>query len=272
MWIDPLTKRLLDRAGLVPASKGRGPVVLMYHSISSSESSRWALSERRFLEQVRLLSSEGWKTACVSDLLNAEVLPPRTVVLTFDDGYADNFEHGFNCLTRYGMKATWFVVSGDVGRRSSWSDDDNPSRSMLGSMQLREMAQAGMEVGAHTRTHPRLPGLDAEAIADEVAGSKKDLEYILGNEVTSFAYPYGLFNKDCVEAVRKAGFKVACTTRTGWFGSDPDMLRVRRVAVFSDDSLSTFARKLVFADNEVDWGRMTDYVISRMRSRILGFS
>ncbi|MBI5469663.1 MAG: polysaccharide deacetylase family protein [Deltaproteobacteria bacterium] len=242
----------------------------MYHSISSSSGSRWAVSEKAFEEQIRLLVAEGWKTACVRDLFDAEGLPPRTVVLTFDDGYADNFEHGFNCLTRYGMKATWFVVSGDVGRRSSWSDDDNPSRSMLSSMQLREMAQAGMEIGAHTRTHPRLPGLDIEAIADEVTGSKKDLEDILGSEVTSFAYPYGLLNEDCVKAVKDAGFKAACTTRTGWFGSDPDMLRVRRVAVFSDDSLSTFARKLVFADNEVDWGRMTNYMASRVRARILG--
>ncbi len=140
---------------------------------------------------------------------------------------------------------------------------------MLNLKQLKEMINAGMEIGAHTRTHARLTELSPAEIKEEVAGSKKDLEDMLGVQITSFAYPYGLFNDECVETVRKAGFTIACTTRTGWFGSEPDLLRVRRVSVFYEDNLSVFARKIAFADNDVSWPRMTRYIFARLRDRLL---
>jgi peptidoglycan/xylan/chitin deacetylase (PgdA/CDA1 family) len=272
-WIDPLSKRLVKNAGSVSADDGRGPVVLMYHSIARGDKmpdSRWSVSERRFLDQLRLLKSEGWTTVCARDLENRETLPARTVVITFDDGYEDNYQCAFRHLGMQGMKATWFLVSGYVGSLSGWKAADGRARRMLGSGQLREIAAAGMEIGAHTRTHVRLPDMDFADIWDEVNGSRRDLEDVVGLPVTSFAYPYGLLNEMCVEAVRKAGFHIACTARTGWLGSEPDLLRVRRIAIFHHDTLSTFARKLAFADNSVDWTRMTRYALSRLRSRLMG--
>jgi len=267
--IDPLSKRLLKGAGLVPTDKGRGPVVLMYHSISGSSGSAWEVSPRSFDEQLRLLSGEGWNTALVKDLAAARGLKPRTCVLTFDDGFADNMD-ACERLAKYGMKATFFVVSADAGKSSSWKDDGVPSRRMLDRGQIRRMSAAGMEIGSHTRTHARLTELGPERLGAEVAGSKKELEEMTGSPLVSFAYPYGLFNDESVSAVRKAGYRLACTTRTGWFGSEKDLLRIRRVAVFSGDSLSAFARKLVFADNEVSWARMTRYMASRVRAKLSG--
>ena len=261
-WIDPFSNRLLSGAGLIPADEGRGPVVLMYHSISRGRKKppdRWGVSEENFKKQLGLLKSKGWTTICVRDLLMADPLPQRTAVITFDDGYADNFEYAFRYLADYKMCATWFIVSHKIGK---------PSR--LDAMQLRHMAASGMEIGAHTRTHARLPELDDAKIEDEVSGSKKDIEDMFGLPVTSFAYPYGLFNDACVEAVRRAGFKVACTTRTGWFGSETDLMRVRRVAVFPYDSLSVFARKVAFAGTDVRWRSMAGYFIDRIRSRVAG--
>jgi peptidoglycan/xylan/chitin deacetylase (PgdA/CDA1 family) len=246
----------------------------MYHSITPGNGvpdSKWSVSEKCFRNQIDLLQSEGWTTACVRDLANADLLPLRTVVITFDDGFENNFEHSFRHLSAYGMKATWFMVTGDIGGQSSWSDDDAPVRQMLSEAQLKEMAAAGMEIGAHTRTHARLTELDSGSIADEIAGSKKDLEDMFDFTVDSFAYPHGLFDDNCVEAVRKAGYKVACTTRTGWFGRETDLFRVRRVAVLANDSVSTFARKLAFAGANVSWPRMADYFIGRIRSRISGY-
>jgi peptidoglycan/xylan/chitin deacetylase (PgdA/CDA1 family) len=263
MWIDPLSARLLSGAGLIPAREGRGPVVLMYHSISSpkkTRTDRWSLSVNNFEKQLSLLQSKGWTTVCVRDLLKVDSLPLRTVVMTFDDGYADNYENGFKLLKEYGMCATWFAVSQKIG-----------ASNRLNAKQLREMAASGMEIGAHTRTHARLPELGRKEIEAEVAGSKKELEDLLGMTVTSFAYPYGLFDEVCVEVVKKSGFDIACTTRTGWVGSESDLFRVRRVAVFPNDSISMFARKLAFAGADVSWRRMLDYFISRVRSRITGY-
>ncbi len=263
MMIDPLSGRLLRGAGLVPASEGRGPVVLMYHSITAENKTptdRWCVSAKHFERQIALLKKEGWTTVCVRDLLTANELPPKTVVITFDDGYADNFEYGFGLLARYGMCGTFFIISQNIGE-PSWLD----------AQQLREMSGSGMEIGAHTRTHARLPELSTEEVEEEVSGSKKDLEKLLGAPVTSFAYPYGLLNELSVDMVRKSGYRVACTTRTGWFGSDPDPLRVRRVGVFADDTLSKFARKLAFAGTSVGWAHIADYFVRRLRSRVSGY-
>jgi peptidoglycan/xylan/chitin deacetylase (PgdA/CDA1 family) len=272
MWVDPLSRRFLKNAGLVSASEGRGPVVLMYHSITpgnSTPDTKWAVSEYRFKEHLALLKSEGWTTVCVRDLLHADSLPPRTVVITFDDGFANNFEHGYRHLVDGGMRATWFVVSRDIGKNSSWTDGNVPSRAMLTDEQLRQMATMGMEIGAHTRTHTRLPGLDTARLKVEIEGSKIDLQEIVGKPVTSFAYPYGLFDEACVTAVKAAGFSAACTVRSGWFGGEKDLLLVRRVAIYSYDSLSAFARKLAFAA-DMEWWRLAGYMAGRMRVR-LGF-
>lgn len=271
MWIDPFSRRLLKGAGLIPASEGRGPVILMYHSIEphgQKPPTEWAVAAKNFRKQIQLLKEEGWNTARVCDLLQAELLPPRTVVITFDDGYANNFESGFEVLGEYEMRATWFIVTRDIGKHARWLNPNQLVSPMLNAKQLREMAHAGMEIGSHTQRHSRLSELDLGTIWDEVSGSKKEMEDILGLPVISFAYPYGEFNENCVAAVKKAGYRIACTARTGWFGSDPDLLRVRRVAVFSHDDLSTFARKLAFADNNVEWGRMAKYAAGRVRSRL----
>jgi len=269
--IDPLSRRLLKGAGLVPASQGRGPVVLMYHSISRGNKlpdSRWAITEKSFRNQLQLLKDQGWHTVCARDLERRENLAPRTVAITFDDGFADNYDCAFLHLVHSGFNATWFVVTADIGKTSSWTDSGVPHRPMLDQKQLQNMTAAGMEIGAHTRTHARLTELNQIGIAEEVRGSRQDLEDILGKPVTSFAYPYGRINDAAIEAVKRADFKIACTTRTGWLGSEPDPLKVRRVAVFNDDGLSTFARKIVFADTNVSWSRMFQYMISRIRSRL----
>jgi peptidoglycan/xylan/chitin deacetylase (PgdA/CDA1 family) len=271
MRIDLLSYLLLKRSGKEPARSGKGPVVLMYHSITPGKArpdSRWAVSEESFLAQLALLKEEGWTTACVRDLLHADNLSPRTVVLTFDDGFADNFDHAFRHLAANGMKATWFVVSRDIGRLAGWQGEEASASQTLNAGQLREMAAAGMEIGSHTRTHARLTEIDINSVREEVSGSERDLVELLGMPVTSFAYPYGLFNEECVEIVRKAGFQVACTTNTGRFGSAPDLWRVCRVGVFSDDTLSTFARKLVFADTEVRWRHVAGSAAGKLLSTV----
>jgi peptidoglycan/xylan/chitin deacetylase (PgdA/CDA1 family) len=262
-WIDPFSSRLLSGAGKIPASQGRGPLVLMYHSISAKKikpADKWCISLKNFKHQLHLLKSKGWTTATVGDLLKIESLPHKTVVISFDDGYEDNFENAFRLLADYGMVATWFIVSKKIGK---------PNR--LDVQQIKEMANSGMEIGAHTRNHLRLPELKEKEIEEEIWGSKNDLEELLCKKIESFAYPYGLYDETCVNVVKKAGFKIACTTRNGWFGSEPDLFKIRRVAVFPEDSLSSFARKLAFAGADVRWRRMFEYMVMRLKCRIYGY-
>lgn len=260
---DPLTRRLL--AGSVP----HGPLVLMYHSVvprQGTPSWRWAVSMARFIEQLDLLQAQGWTSASLAELLPARTLPDKTVVITFDDGYADNYA-AFEELAKRGMRATWFMVTRDIGRMFGWADEV-PPQPMLSAEQLRIMRAAGMEIGSHTVSHCRLPKASAATVVEELVRSRQQLEQVLSQSVTSFAYPYGLFDDVTVTAVREAGYQAACTTRPGWALRDGDPLRIRRISIFAGDTLSTFARKLVFADNDVSWHRLATYYAGRLANRL----
>lgn len=273
--VDPLSRRLLRGAGTVPVGSGRGPVVLMYHSVENNRVSgddEWTISRRLFEGHLSLLQSRGWHTACVSELLHPENLPAKTVVITFDDGYADTFENGFALLGKYRMKATWFAVTGRIGGKADWMQGTAGGKSLLSAAQLRQMAAEGMEIGGHTRSHRRLTLLDPQDMQEEIQGSKMDLEALLGTEVISFAYPYGDFSEPALRAVADSGYKIACTARPGWLGSASSVLEVRRVAVFAKDGPGVLARKLAFADNTVGWMRMGAYACRRLRSRLGGSS
>ena len=262
--LDPISSRLFAGAG------ARGPVAIMYHSMQTGGGTpdwRWAVSQRRFDAQLDLLAAGGWHTATLAQLADPAALPARTVVITFDDGYRDNLA-AFESLARRGMTASWFIVTRDIGAESAWGDTGVVPRPMLDRGQLREMHQAGMDIGAHTRSHPQLTQLDDAALRDEVAGSRQALRDVLGAEVSSFAYPYGDHDERVVTAVREAGYAAACVTRSGWGRVDGDPLRIRRLAVFAQDGLATFARKLAFADNQAGWSQVGDYYLSRLRARI----
>ncbi len=128
----------------------RGPMVLMYHSINGKpggDDSPWRLGLDTFKNHLDLFAAEGWTTARSSALLAPYELPPRTVIITFDDGYANNFP-AFEALHERGMTGTWFIVAGTVGQRANWKDYFFGTP-MLDAAQLRVMEQAGMEIGSH---------------------------------------------------------------------------------------------------------------------------
>lgn len=263
MMIDPISRYLHRSAGQ------HGPIILMYHSVVPGRgrpSWRWAVSRAAFQAQLDYLRNEGWQTVNIRDVGSQKTLKPRTVTLTFDDGYADNHD-AFDDLAKREMVATWYIVSNSIGRMSTWDDPGVSRKPMLSAEQLSTMAAAGMEIGSHSHSHARLIDLDDGRLQEEVATSKARLEELLNSHaVESFAYPYGLHDDRVVDAVRSAGFKTACITRPGWaVGNDP--LRIRRVSIFAGDSLATFARKLAFADNDVSWTHMARYFGARLLAR-----
>lgn len=265
MIIDPLSKRLLTGAGR------NGIVSLMYHSITTGKlnpSWRWALSFKSFCELISLLQDYGWTTICASQLqADINSLPPKSVLISFDDGYADNYL-AFEELAKRNMKANWFVVTKDLGNMSSWSDENAPSFQLLTPAQLKEMQDAGMEIGSHTHTHCRLTQASTQQIYEELNHSKTYLSDLLNKPVTSFAYPYGLYNSVVLSGTQSAGYEVAFTTRTGFGLVNNNPLEVRRISIMADDSLSTFARKLAFADNDVSWSKLSAYVFNRLKDRL----
>ncbi|MHB1246463.1 MAG: polysaccharide deacetylase family protein [Sulfuriferula sp.] len=261
--LDPVSARLLRNG------HADGSLALMYHSVAPGKGRadwRYAVSMQRFRAQLDLLQAEGWCTRRLADMADA-ALPPRSVVITFDDGYQDNFA-AFEELAKRGMTASWFVVSRDIGGHAAWQDSGSPQLPMLTAAQLREMHAGGMEIGAHSHTHRRLTECDDAGLQTELSHAKFTLESLLNTVVTSLAYPYGAHDDRVVAAARSAGYRTACTTRSGWAHLGNDPLQIRRISIYANDNLNRFARKLALADNNVAWADLLRYGQRRLLSRL----
>lgn len=265
--IDLFSRALHRRSGQ------HGPVMLMYHAVTPGSRTPkwpWAISMQRFRSHLDFLAAEGYETPTMGELVGAargSKWSQRTAVITFDDGYLDNLA-AFEELQKRGMRATWFIVSGSVGQAPQWPADGRPAGRLLNQAELREMHAGGMEIGSHTVNHVRLPQSSDAQLSAELANSRSALEDILGVCVDSFAYPYGAWDDRCALAVKQAGYRAACTTRTGGTLRDRDPFRLRRLTVFNVDTASVLARKLHFADNRVSWPVLAGYGVNRIRSRL----
>jgi peptidoglycan/xylan/chitin deacetylase (PgdA/CDA1 family) len=233
-------------------SEPRPVPILLYHNIAHPPAGAGLTSlyvpPERFEKQMYLLSALGIHGVTMSEGL-AYVRgerPGRAAVITLDDGYADNLENALPVLARYGLRATCYVASGALGGHNAWDAQRlNVKKPIMSAEQLRSWAEAGMEVGAHTRTHPRLDELDAASLRDEVRGSKEDLEGVLGRTVAQFCYPYGVHDATITEAVRAAGFAAATTIRRGRARASDDPYLLPRIMVRERDSIGRFLLQVV---------------------------
>lgn len=199
-----------------------------------------------FRRQMRFLARFGYRVLPLAEaregLLGRRPLPRRAVVLTFDDGYRDFYEHALPVLEEHGFPATVFAITGALGRRATWLADTRPE--LLDGAALRELEARGVEVGSHTHTHPRLSRLPAAEVARELRRSKALLENLLGHEVPSFCYPYGDLDRRVREEVAAAGYRLACATWRGAARPGADLLALPRQGIGFDKGLLSFAHRL----------------------------
>ncbi len=213
----------------------------------------------QFRAQLDFLAAEGYATPTMAELAATPgKWPGRVAVLTFDDGYVDNLA-ACEALQARGMRASWFIVTGSIGREPAWPANGRPPGRLLNADELRDMQRCGMEIGSHTVSHIRLTEADDARLIQELTDSKAALEAVLGRPVQSFAYPYGAWDGRCADAVQRAGYQAACTTRTGWALRDRDRYQIRRLTIFNTDTASTFARKLHFGSHDVAWRNLARY-------------
>lgn len=168
------------------------------------------------------------------------------VAITFDDGYRDNLVNALPMLEHYHFPAALFVVSGCLGRTLP-GEREPDTGILLTPDELREAASRGLCIGGHTRNHPRLSALDRAAQVEEIAGGKIELEAILGQPVTTFAYPYGSaldYTAESEEIVREAGFASAYSNRYGPVKASDAPFALRRIWIDSTDSLRSFEDKV----------------------------
>jgi len=223
-----------------------GVRILTYHSVDRS-GSPISVSPERFEAQMTCLADEGYRVVSLREMLaewsegQGPVPGDRRVVLTFDDGYRNNYTAAFPILRRMGFTATVFLAVGYIGGDNGWERDPRiRGMRLLSWEEIREMAQGGMEFGAHTVGHVDLAAVSETEAEREIRESRERIEEGLWKSADLFCYPYGRFTPGIQEQVRRAGFSGACSIRYGIGNRPEDRYALRRVGTSRFHSMQDF--------------------------------
>jgi peptidoglycan/xylan/chitin deacetylase (PgdA/CDA1 family) len=254
---------------MTAAAVGVRVPVLMYHEIAErwETNSRLAVSPTRFAAQLGYLRSAGFTAITGAELTAALAagpgrLPARPVVLTFDDGYADFHHRAMPLLDAHGFTATLFVTTG-------WEQDADMRRAapgrMLNRTQLAEAAAAGIEIGAHTRSHPQLDQLPDPLVRDELCTSKRWLEDRIGLAVPGLAYPFGYSSTLVRRVAQDAGYRYAHAVDNDTASSADDPFALPRLTIRRATTLPEFRR---LADGRATLRLREDRALTRAWSAV----
>jgi peptidoglycan/xylan/chitin deacetylase (PgdA/CDA1 family) len=168
-------------------------------------------------------------------------LPPRTVSLTFDDGYENFYTTAFPVLEEHGFGATVFLVTDYCGQNNDWSGNPKnfPRSKVLSWKEIKELSGLGVEFGNHTRTHPDLTRVPLETASREINESKTTIEDALGRQVTSFAYPFGRSNQR-IREIAATGHEAGCSTNLGKTGQRSERMALERIDAYYLSDLRVF--------------------------------
>jgi peptidoglycan/xylan/chitin deacetylase (PgdA/CDA1 family) len=173
------------------------------------------VSRSLFERQLSELRTAGFTTPAFSPPI-AEENPGKRIALTFDDGFANVFQHGLEPLARHGFRAIEFLTVDLIGGYNEWEMQEGEARQQLmDDVQVKEWLAAGHEIGSHTLTHPFLTRISTAQAKEEITASKKRLEDRFSRLIRHFCYPYGDWNPAVRDLVIEAGYETACTTESG---------------------------------------------------------
>lgn len=218
----------------------RGAVVLMYHSIGDNPEF-FTVTPVEFERQMKYLDDNGYEVIKLSQLVNILKrnwsIPSKTVALTFDDGYRDNYLNAFPLLKKYNFPAAIFLTSSLIGKSSVGRKGTHLQ--MLSWPEIREMAASGLiDFYPHGQSHKKMTFLAEDEAESEISQSKKILESNLAGDLNVFAYPFGDYNQRVIEAAKKCGMEAAFTIETGRTKAGDDLFELKRNSI---DSKVTFA-------------------------------
>ncbi len=224
------------------------PVLTYHHITQSTEASSLSVSPgvsvENFRSQMRFLSRYNYNAISLAELVQAmekkEKLPRNTAVITFDDGYEDNYTFAYPILKEYSLPATIFIIANFIDKEG-----------YLTFRQIEEMASSGLiTIGSHTLTEAFLPGRSSRKLEREIGLSKAILESKFNKRIDFFCYPFGHFSPEIQEIVKKYGYKGACTTNRGKVQTylNDDIYALKRIKVTDD-----FPNVFVF------WAKVSGY-------------
>jgi peptidoglycan/xylan/chitin deacetylase (PgdA/CDA1 family) len=250
----------------------RWPVILAHHSVAigprHEDPTFLRVHPDRFRQQIEVMLDAGYTFVTVAEFARrvGQDGPPRGLAaLSFDDGLQDNHAVVLPLLRALGIPATVYVTTGLIGGTYPWMEGGIP---MMNEDEIRELAEAGVEIGAHTVNHPDLSMLDQRECMHEMMESRRELERITSRPVETFAYPACEYGDAAVAAAGEAGFlaAVTCGGRGGW-----DLLTIKRSLITGKDGLPSFILKVAGLYQplfDAPAGRMIRHTTRPLRTRV----
>jgi len=212
----------------------------MYHNIGNEPGSFFVTPEN-FAKQMEYIKKNGYQVISLDELtrnIQAKIpLKRNGVVITFDDGYKDNFKYAYPVLKKHGFPATIFIITDFVGKGVAYKGKQFASWE-----EIITMSKDGITFGSHTKTHFNFGGrMDEKEAREEITGSKKIIQDKLNLPVDYFCYPSGGFNDKTKELVKQAGYKGACSTNRGFVKFNRDVYELKRIKVTNSDASRFFS-------------------------------
>ncbi len=208
--------------------------ILMYHNISNRfEASFRSISSNLLEKHLKSLEHNGKKILKKHEILSGVFLSrDDSVVITFDDAYEGVYYSALPVMEKHNATGVVFIPAGYVGKFNDW--DFSPLRRLkhMDEKMLINLSKKGWIIGSHSFTHPDLRKCSNEALKREICESKKKIEDIIGEEITLFAYPFGLYNQKVIDIVAECGYKYAFATAGGLSGN---RFAIKRMAVYFID-------------------------------------
>lgn len=214
-----------------------GVPVIYYHSVNKNAENELMITPDALEEQLNYINDNNYTTITITELYehlkNKKPIPEKSILITFDDGYMNNYTEAFPILKKLNMKATIFCVGNSLDGSYYLSEEA-----------IKEMSSYGIDIQSHTVNHLHLDTLNYNEQLSELKQSKQILERITGKEVISIAYPFGDYNQDTVKAAKEAGYKMAFTTNLGLSDRDDNIYELDRIYISSYYDMNTFKRLL----------------------------
>lgn len=217
--------------------KGSIPV-LMYHSIGFEKDNPVRIPADKFDEQMKYLKDNGFYTLSMDETYDyfskGKPIPEKSIVLTFDDGYLDNYTKLYPILKKYKFKGTIFVITGAIDKEKDF----------LTSAQLKELDKNCLDIQSHTFAHEKLSEIPYDKQVKTLKTSKDFLEKQLNKKVSYLAYPYGKYTKNTIKAAKEAGYSMAFTTDGKWSDKSNGIFTLNRVYISGFSDMDTFIKKV----------------------------
>lgn len=204
--------------------------VLCYHSVNPNSTNEAIITPSLLKEHLLYIKDCGYTTLSLSkfydNILHNSQVPEKSILITFDDGYMDNYYYAFPILKELNMTATIFCITNSLD-----------GKYYLSQAAIKSMCDYGIDIGCHTFSHPKLSSLSLDSQISEIENSKNSLEKITNKKITAIAYPFGNYDKNTILAAKHCGYTMAFTTNNGFAKYSNDVYKLNRICIGSQCSV-----------------------------------